>query len=115
MQESNEDENRVDIKTSEALEPLVNTWLALVRAGHERQPGHIDIVLEHLGPMPPAHQFTNRALWVCALINPLPGLGVAYEIRPAALRAQSARERVEVAISGIRASIAHLDGTAPMR
>ena len=34
-----------------------------------------------LGPMPPADEANERALWVAALINPLPALGVALEVR----------------------------------
>jgi hypothetical protein len=51
-------------------------------------------------------------VWVGALINPLPGLGVAWEIRPAMLAATSAQERMEVAMAGIEASIENLRGAA---
>ena len=40
--------------------------------------------------------------------------GVAYEVRPGMLEAGSVAERVELAAAGLRASIAHLDGSAPM-
>merc|ERR1711879_609398 len=100
---------------SRNLEPLIEKWLDLVRAGHERQPNQMDLILDHLGPLPPLNKATQRALWVAALINPLPALGVAFEIRPAMLSATSAKKRLEIAIKGIRDSIAHLDGTRPMR
>jgi hypothetical protein len=50
-------------------------------------------VLADLGPMPSVGDPEERALWVAALINPLPGLGVAYEIRPAMLATNSASQR----------------------
>ena len=94
---------------SEALGPLVEDWCLLVRSGsHEKQDGQLDAVLSDLGPMPPASSPGNRAVWVAALINPLPGLGVAWEIRPAMLAAMSASERIEVAMAGIEASIQNL-------
>merc|ERR1712217_943583 len=99
---------------SAALEPLVASWLLQVRAGHERQPGQMDMILADLGPMPPVRKISDRALWVAALINPLPGLGVAWEIRPSMLAASSATKRLQVAMEGLRASIAHLDGSQPM-
>ena len=77
---------------SEALAELVAEWSELVKSGgHEKQDGQLKGVLADLGPMPePPGQ---RAMWVAALINPLPGLGVAYEIRPAMLDARSVEER----------------------
>jgi hypothetical protein len=51
---------------------------------------------------------------VGALINPLPALGVAMEIRPKLLTAVSAEERIEIARDGIYRSIRHMDGTAKM-
>lgn len=113
--EDMEDPSESDLKASTSLENLVNEWMRLVRAGHERQPGQMDKVLQDLGAMPPAREVTNRALWVCALINPLPSLGVAFEVRPKALQARSPKARLEVATEGITRSIAHLNGTQPMR
>ena len=69
-----------------------------------------------LGPMPcPADEpadLDRLALWAAALVNPLPALGVAYEVRPQALAARSTAERLRVAANAIRQSIGHLDGTA---
>jgi hypothetical protein len=42
------------------------------------------------------------------LINPLPSLGVAWEVRPAILKAVTQATRVQLAVDGIRASIKHL-------
>lgn len=115
--EPEEDEEEVttqEVRGSVALEPLVEEWLGLVRNGRERQAGQMGQVLADLGPMPAAEEVTQRALWVCALINPLPALGVAYEIRPAALMAKSAKERLKVARKGLQDSIANLLGTQPL-
>ena len=67
---------------------LVDTWLDLARH-HERRPGQIDQLLEDLGPMPEWKEPTDCALWVGALINPIPALGVALEIRPQLLLAKT--------------------------
>jgi len=112
--DEHEEPTQSDLGLSTALKRLVNDWLALVRAGRERQPGQMDLILGHLGPMPPARELTKRAMWVCALINPLPSLGVAYEIRPAVLKASSGKARLEVATEAINCSIAHLNGTSPL-
>ena len=90
---------------------LVNRWIELARE-NERHPGQIDALLATLGEIPPEHCPTERALWVGALINPLPSMGVALEIRPALLVSKKAEERVQVALDGILKSIRHMDGTA---
>ena len=95
---------------------LVEQWLALAR-GLEKSPGQIDRLLHDLaqdGDMPlPTHP-SDLALWVGALINPLPGMGVALEIRPALLLASSAEERVNIALTALRQSIDHMSGTKRM-
>ena len=68
-------------------------------------------MLKDLGEIPPDHEPSERAFWVGALINPLPGLGVSMEIRPQLLMARTAEERVGTALAGILASIQHMDGT----
>jgi hypothetical protein len=86
---------------------LVDEWLDLVRCGRrERFPGHIDNVLRDLGDMPDAPDAC--ALWVAGLINPLPAIGVAEEVRPAVLTASSTRQRVRAADWGLRDSIERL-------
>lgn len=92
---------------------LVERWVQLARE-NELQPGQIDQLLDDLGDIPDAEEPTDRALWVGALINPLPGMGVALEIRPALLSAKTAEERVEVALEGVRLSIKHMDGSERM-
>jgi hypothetical protein len=92
---------------------LVDRWIELARQ-NERHPGQVDALLRQLGEIPPEHEPTERALWVGALINPLPSMGVAKEIRPALLLSKRAEERVEVALDGILLSIRHMDGTSRM-
>jgi len=92
---------------------LVNRWIQLARE-NERRPGQIDALLEQLGEIPSSHEPSDCAFWVGALINPLPAMGVAMEIRPALLTADTCEERVEVALDGLFRSIRHMDGSAPM-
>ena len=67
-----------------------------------------------LGDLPAATKPYDRAMWVAALINPLPALGVAMEIRPAVLQATSTADALAVVTSGILSSIAHLNGSMPL-
>lgn len=92
---------------------LVERWIELAKQ-NERRPGQIEILLKQLGTIPPEHEPTERALWVGALINPLPGMGVAMEVRPALLVSRRAEERVQIALDGILQSIRHMDGSARM-
>jgi hypothetical protein len=95
---------------SASLEAKVATWLALVRElGLEQSPRHLAAVLDDLGALPPARCPSRRALWVGALVNPLPGLGVAPEVRPRLLASSTARRRVTVAAAAIDDSLAYLD------
>lgn len=89
---------------------LVDRWIELAKQ-NERHPGQISTLLKQLGEIPPEHESTERALWVGALINPLPSMGVAMEIRPALLVSKKAEERVEVALEGLLKSIRHMDGS----
>jgi Lon protease-like protein len=92
---------------------LVGRWIQLARK-NEKKPGQIDELLQDLGEIPPEDEPTERAFWVGALINPLPAMGVATEIRPALLTATTAERRVEIASGAILKSIRHMEGTAKM-
>ena len=92
---------------------LVERWIELAKQ-NERHPGQIDVLLKQLGEIPPEHEPTERALWIGALINPLPSMGVAMEIRPQLLVSKRAEERVQVALEGLLKSIKHMDGSARM-
>jgi len=92
------------------LEPLVDQWIELARES-ERQPGQIDQLLLDLGDIPDDDEPSERAFWVGALINPIPAMGVALEIRPALLTAQTADQRADIALRGIQNSIQHMNGS----
>jgi ATP-dependent protease La (LON) domain. len=92
---------------------LVDRWIELARQ-NEREVGQIDELLEDLGGIPPEDEPSERALWVGALINPLPAMGVAMEIRPALLTATTAERRVDIACDAILKSIRHMEGTKNM-
>ena len=89
---------------------LIDRWIQLAKE-NERHPGQIDTLLKRLGDIPPEHEPTERAFWVGALINPLPAMGVATEIRPALLVSKRAEERVQIALDGLLKSIRHMDGS----
>jgi len=95
---------------SEGGKNLVDQWIEFARAT-ERAPGQIDQLLVDLGEIPPPDKPSDRAFWIGALVNPLPGMGVAMEIRPSLLMAATAEERVRIALQAIQASIRHMDGT----
>lgn len=84
---------------------------------HPRAPAPLTLSLAHpvffqvltdLGQIPPPEKPSARALWVAGLINPLPALGVALEIRPAVLTAASVQARLRAARLGLEDSIARL-------
>merc|ERR1712183_216249 len=100
----------MNLKDNQAL---IDRWIQLAKQ-NEREPGQIDTLLNQLGEMPSSEEPTERAFWVGALINPIPAMGVAMEIRPALLTAHSTEERVTIAIDAIQKSIRHMDGTERM-
>ena len=97
------------LELAAALEPLVEQWQALVVAGGwERYSGQLARSLQDIGEMPPALDAAGavqRALWVGSLINPLPGLGVAPEIRPLLVSTTDDRTLLLYATQGIQQSI----------
>eukprot|EP00933_Yihiella_yeosuensis_P055306 TRINITY_DN5403_c0_g1_i1.p1 TRINITY_DN5403_c0_g1~~TRINITY_DN5403_c0_g1_i1.p1 ORF type:complete len:370 (+),score=59.85 TRINITY_DN5403_c0_g1_i1:57-1166(+) len=91
------------------LKPLVDEWISLVKSkDRERVEGHLDFVLSKLGPQPPSTKPWSFAFWLAGLINPLPPLGVALEIRPAVLSAQTPEDALDVVCEGLRKSVAGL-------
>jgi hypothetical protein len=82
-------------------------------------PGRLDSllasILSELGARPSVETPTALALWAAALLNPLPALGVAPEIRPAVLIASSAENRLAAVERGIRRSLENLRGERPLR
>ena len=100
------------LEAAESLAELVQEWQALVLSGRwQRFPGQLGRCLADLGPLPPATDgatAAERAFWVGALINPLPPLGVAPEIRPALLASTDSLDAVLIATRGISQSIEYL-------
>ncbi|CAB9526430.1 ATP-dependent protease La (LON) domain [Seminavis robusta] len=92
---------------------LIDQWVELAKT-KEHFEGQIDQLLEDLGELPPVEEPSELAFWVGALVNPLPAMGVAMEIRPQLLMAKTAEERIGTAYKGLIASIAHMDGTKPL-
>jgi hypothetical protein len=80
------------------------------RKGLERTPGQIDQLLKDLGRIPSWEEPPECVLWISALINTIPAMGVALEIRPKLLMAKSAEERTQVALNGIWNSIQYMQG-----
>ena len=89
----------------ENIGDLASEWEETVMVtGRERFPGHLRGIVHDLGcSIPDAPN--ARAVWVAALINPLPALGVALEIRPAVLTARTTSRRLHVAQQGLQDSI----------
>ncbi|KAL7545332.1 hypothetical protein ACHAWF_008681 [Thalassiosira exigua] len=136
------DEDSEDAKaTSDAIAkatyliPLVERWIALasdqttydnvdVVAGTRRKSGEpglsinasalIRKVQQDLGPMPSPESPSAFAVWGAALINPLPALGVATEVRGAVLEADGAEKKLGVFERCLIKSINNLDGTRPL-
>ena len=94
----------------EQLAELLDEWESKVRAfGFERFEGHLDHVKRALGARPPPGRPFAFALWACALVNPLPVLGVAPELRPEVLAARTATEALRAVAIGVRHSIEHVE------
>ena len=96
--------------TAAQLPTLVKIWTSLVvDGGHERYQCQLTDVVDALGPMPDAEGDPGAlAMWIGALINPHPSLGaepIAFDVRPALLKAVTADQRIKIATMGIRASI----------
>ena len=99
---------------AESVAPMVSEWVDLVRStNREREPLQITRVLSDLGPMPDAEQAGDRALWVAALINPMPALGVALEVRAAVLDAADSLARMQVVHEALADSISRLKSMPP--
>ena len=91
------------------LPGLVDEWRALVISRkRERQPDQLKLIMSHLGPMPSIDRPAELACWVAGLINPIPALGVAYEIRPALLCSPTVGDMIRVSHRGISLSIENL-------
>jgi hypothetical protein len=88
-----------------ALRDRFRAWGECVRrGGHERFPGQLDQILADLGPCPSIDEPDAACLWLAALLNPLPALGVAPEIRAHVLAGQDWGDRLSTIQKGFEAS-----------
>jgi hypothetical protein len=95
------------ISKAQLIPNLVSEWISLART-KEQKSGQMDSILSNLGSMPTPDEPNDLSLWVGALINPLPAMGVATEIRPDLLDAKTADERVQIVLDAIQQSIRHM-------
>jgi len=96
----------------ETIGDLASEWEDTLKvSGRERFPGHFRGIMEDLGSIP--DEPNRRALWVAGLINPLPALGVALEVRPAVLTARTTSRRLILAKQGLRDSVDRMRRPGP--
>jgi len=95
---------------SETLSTLMPEWYHWVIASHATDPAGFQLRMDDLGKMPDVSDLTDRALWVAAVINPLPALGVCLEIRPAMLSCQNDYDRMVLAVQAVQSSIDQMSG-----
>lgn len=94
----------------------VTEWIQCVLQTRATTEEGLKARMMELGPMPEVSNpsspggATDLALWVAALINPLPSLGVCLEIRPAMLSCSNDYERIILATQAIESSIDHMNG-----
>ena len=104
---SEEDRIRAQ-RISEELPETLNRWMQLVVETGATDEEGMKTRMASLGPMP--ESLTDRALWFAAVLNPLPSLGVALEIRPAMLSATNDLDRMILCAHAFESSIDHLSG-----
>lgn len=94
----------------------VGIWCDRVRSGGwERTNRQLDALLEDLGPLPPLQDSEEFSMWVAALINPVPSLGVAPEIRLECLTQTNTLVRLACIHQAIRTSNEHIMHHNPKR
>jgi len=83
-------------------------WEGLVRSNAwERYPNHMEEVRNIVGPIPePDKQPGQLSIWLAAVINPLPPLGVSKEIRLAVLSATNTMHRLRIVSDALDESLA---------
>jgi ATP-dependent protease La (LON) substrate-binding domain len=87
---------------------LVSQWMERVFESGKTDREGMARRLKDIGEMP--QQLRDRAIWTAALLNPLPALGVCFEIRPAMLACKNDYDRINLAWAGLHSSIDHLSG-----
>lgn len=94
------------------VQTVLKRWIAEVQHGRwERQDGQLEHVLASAGPMPAETELEQLGLWGAAVVNPLPPLGVAPEIRINALEATDSVVRLRLLLAALETSLQAM--TAP--
>ena len=90
----------------DAISGRFREWGACVRRGRcEKFHGQLEQILRDLGPCPSIQEPDAACLWLAALLNPLPALGVAPEIRGHVLAKTNWSARLECVKTGLDASL----------
>eukprot|EP00966_Prymnesium_polylepis_P000790 17765-Prymnesium_polylepis.1 len=84
-------------------------WARHVRNGLEKYKGQLDDILRDLGPCPPATEPDAVCFWLAALLNPIPALGVAPEIRTHVLVGPTWQDRFDMLKRGLSASVQQVE------
>jgi len=93
-------------QAAQAAANLVAEWEQRVRDwGYEQFRGHMPMIHNDIGPRPGIEQGDALALWIAALINPVPGLGVAPEIRQQVMGAATPLERLQIVTEAMESSM----------
>jgi hypothetical protein len=96
------------MKIHNSIPGLVKEWATLVVKTDHTTPAELNKRLKEIGTMP--QSMKDRAIWVGALVNPIPPLRVCVEIRPAMLACRNDHDRVVLASTALLSSIDHLSG-----
>ena len=84
------------------LRLAIDTWVEEVqRRGKERQAGQLRRILNKLGAAPSASEPEALGLWAAAVLNPLPALGLAPEVRPSCLSCLESSQRLKIVLAAL--------------
>ncbi|CAB9524434.1 ATP-dependent protease La (LON) domain [Seminavis robusta] len=104
-----------DVKTYENTDVVAGSRVMKGQPGLRVDPAALlRVVRKDIGPRPSPEDPTSLALWGASLINPLPSLGVAPEIRGKLLESPSAMDKLDVLEAGLKRSIGNLEGNLPL-
>ena len=91
---------------------LVQQWVDLILKTERMNSDELNRRLKDMGELP--KDVTQRAMWVGALVNPVPPINVCMEIRPALLACRNIHDRMILTVTALRASIDHMSGKRPL-
>ena len=91
------------------LRCALDAWVEQVRRrGREREPGQLQRLLAQLGAVPPPSEPEALGFWAAAVVNPLPPLGLAAEVRPSCLSCDESAQRLRLCLAAVEESMAHV-------